>query len=55
MECYFNGGWILCDYIGYCIYGGLLQRVMEDESLEYYLNGGGILSEYIDYVDGGFF
>ena len=38
MECYFNGGWIFCDYIG-----GLFQRVMEDESIEY-INGGGILS-----------
>ena len=53
MECYFNGGWILCDYIGDCIYGGLFQRVMEDESIEYHFNGGGILSEYIDYFDGG--
>ena len=43
IEFYFNGGWILCDYIGDCIYGGLFQRVMEDESIEY-INGGGILS-----------
>ena len=33
MECYFNGGWILCDYIGDCIYGGLFPRVMEDEPI----------------------
>ena len=38
MVCYFNGGWIFCDYIG-----GLFQRVMENESIEY-INGGGILS-----------
>ena len=53
MECYFNRGCILCDYIGDCIYGGLFQRVMEDESIEYHFNGGGILSEYMDYFDGG--
>ena len=34
------GGWILCDYIGDCINGGLFQGVMEDESKEYYFNGG---------------
>ena len=48
MECYFNGGWIFCDYIG-----GLFQRVMEDESRGMKRNI--VLVKHIDYFDGGLF